>query len=157
MSDDLTIDIARSEDADELYSLVERVADEMVSADFTPGGSEEFYKAVRMIVFDRPEGHTLLTAKRNGALAGMIDVRDHYHICLFFVDVNEQHKGVGRQLFEEVKRRRPRDMPFFYEVNSSLFAVPIYEALGFRKLTGVRQRNGIRFVEMAQGEQKLCE
>jgi GNAT superfamily N-acetyltransferase len=134
MKDDPTIDIAKSEDAAALYSLVKRTADKMVCKDFTPGGAEEFFKAVRMLVHDRPEGHILLTARRNGVLVGMIDVRDNYHICLFFVDMNEQHKGIGRQLFDEIRRRcRASDTPPIFEVNSSLFAVPIYEKLGFKK------------------------
>ncbi len=156
MSDELTIDIAEPEDADQLFALVERVAEVMVSSDFTTGGAEEFFKAVRMIVYDRPEGHTLLVAKRAGTVVGMIDVRDHYHICLFFVDLPHQHRGVGRLLFDEVRLRTPKGGTTYYEVNSSLYAVPIYEKLGFRKISGVRLRNGIRFVELIWGEQAVA-
>ena len=144
----LTIDTARPEDASALFDMVERVADEFVCRDFNPGGPEEFYGAVRMLLFDRPEGHLLLTAKRGDMPIGLVDIRDNYHICLFFVDRHEQHKGVGRALFEEMCRRLGPHLDSGLEVYASLYAVPIYEKLGFRKTSGVQLKNGIRFVEM---------
>ena len=154
MDDGITIGVANTNEAAALYTLVERVADEMVCKDFNPGGPEEFYAAVRMLVYDRPEGHLLLSAKRGTVPVGMIDIRDNYHICLFFVDTHEQNKGIGRALFEETKRRIGGTAPPPFEVNASLYAVPIYERLGFVKTGGVQLKNGIRFVAMVLcGEQ----
>jgi GNAT superfamily N-acetyltransferase len=79
---------------------------------------------------------------------GLIDVRSGFHICLFFVDLDAQGQGIGRALFDAAVERCGLGERAFFEVNSSLFAVPIYEKLGFRKKSGVRLLNGIRFVEM---------
>ena len=147
-TDALFIDTALPEDAPALFDMVERVADELVCRDFNPGGPEEFYGAVRMLLFDRPEGHLLLAAKRGSVPIGLVDIRDNYHICLFFVDRREQHKGVGRALFDEMCRRLGPALEGGLEVYASLYAVPIYEKLGFRKTSGVQLKNGIRFVEM---------
>lgn len=147
-----TIDTAQISDAAQLYALVERVADEMVCKDFNPGGPEEFYAAVKMLVYDRPEGHLLLAAKQNGVPVGLVDIRDNYHICLFFVDRPQQNKGIGRALFEEMKRRTVSAGSSTFEVYASLYAVPIYEKFGFVKTSGIQLKNGIRFVEMVLEE-----
>ena len=147
-TDALSIDTAMLADAPALFEMVERVADELVCRDFNPGGPEEFYGAVRMLLYDRPEGHLLLAAKRGDVPIGLVDIRDNYHICLFFVDHHEQNKGVGRALFDEMCRRIGPDLDGGLEVYASLYAVPIYEKLGFRQTSGVQLKNGIRFVEM---------
>ena len=148
----LVIDIGemREDEATPLYEMVERVTQRMVCADFEPEGHKEFFDAVSLMLFERPENHQILVARLGARPVGLMDVRDNYHICLFFVDLDVQGKGVGRALFEAAVRRcRGGDRPSL-EVHSSLFAVPVYKAFGFETRSGVRLVNGIRFVEMVR-------
>ncbi len=149
-SNDSSIGIAPlvASDRDAVFELIRRTADEMVCRDFNPGGPEEFYAAVRHIVYEEPVDHLLLVAERNGIPVGMLDIRDGFHICLFFVDKSEQRQGTGRALFDEMLSRIHVPPDKILEVNSSLYAVPVYERLGFQAVTGVQLKNGIRFVKM---------
>lgn len=80
--------------------------------------------------------------KITGILA--VDVKLN-HICLFFVDKNLQNTGIGTALF---KRFLNESMPKPVTVNSSPFAVKVYEKLGFTA-TGSRQvSDGIVYISM---------
>jgi GNAT superfamily N-acetyltransferase len=151
MEVEISIGAIRPEEADAVFRLVERVTRKMVCQDFDVGGADEFFAAVTFMLYERPKDHLALVARQAGCPIGYIHVRDRRHICLFFVDLDAQGRGVGRRLFEEALQRcYPRRDPFF-EVNASLYAVPIYKALGFRKVSNIQLLNGIRFVEMEYG------
>lgn len=75
-------------------------------------------------------------ALHNNKITGILAVDDKLnHICLFFVDKDFQNTGIGTALF---KKFLNESMPETVTVNSSLFAVKVYEKLGFTA-TGSRQ------------------
>ena len=152
-----TIEIGpmRSGEADALYALTKRVAEKLVEKDFDPEGKSEFYGALDLILNQKPENHLLLVARTADRPVGFIDIRSRFHICLFFVDIGFHGQGIGRKLFEAaLEKCMIGDNPTSMEVNSSLYAVPIYEALGFKKRGGVQLLNGIRFMEMDFSQKK---
>ena len=80
----------------------------------------------------------------------MIEVRDHDHISLFFVDAPFHQRGIGRELVHralDICRRNRQDLQRI-DVNSSPYAVPVYEKLGFRQAAPEQVKNGIRFIPM---------
>lgn len=85
-------------------------------------------------------------ALHNNKITGILAVDDKLnHICLFFVDKNLQNTGIGTALF---KRFLNESMPKAVTVNSSPFAVKVYEKLGFTA-TGSRQiSDGIVYIPM---------
>ena len=152
MTNFIDIGMMHPEEADLLYRMIERVAKQMVCQDFEKEGHAEFFKAVSYILYESPKNHLSLVARIKDRPVGFIDIHDKIHICLFFVELNLQGRGIGRRLFEEAtKHCYPETSPFF-EVNSSLYAVPIYESLGFVQKSDVRLLNGIRFIEMCFNE-----
>jgi predicted GNAT family N-acyltransferase len=66
------------------------------------------------------------------------------------VNRTHQGKGIGRKLFETALGHCLAMNPNLQamDVHSSLFAVPIYEQLGFQRRSGTEVKNGIRFVKM---------
>ena len=83
-------------------------------------------------------------------IVGMIETRDGPHVVLFFVDPEFAGRGVGRSLMVAAIaacRRRFPDAPFL-TVNSSRYAVPAYERLGFAVTGPETEREGIRFIPM---------
>jgi GNAT superfamily N-acetyltransferase len=68
-----------------------------------------------------------------GTIAGMIEVRNHKHITLLFVDEPYQGCGIGRALLEQAIDRCRNRFPHLTHitVNASPFAAPIYRHWGF--------------------------
>jgi GNAT superfamily N-acetyltransferase len=92
----------------------------------------------------------VLVAEEAGEPVGVIDVRDGCHIRLFFVRRDYQGRGIGRSLFEMAVNRCRQADPELTEitVNSSPYAVPIYESLGFYMALPEQVKNGIRHTPM---------
>lgn len=67
------------------------------------------------------------------------------HICLFFVDKILQGKGIGKKLMSIVIDDNENS---FITVNSSRYAVPIYEKLGFVKMEEEKEQDGLKFTPM---------
>jgi uncharacterized protein len=140
------------EDAGAVFALVEKGFNRFVSAGFKPEGIDEFFKAARRFIYNRPANQLILLAERKGRLAGMINVRDYNHIGLFFVDPACLRQGVGRALMEAAEKLclKNRSGLTEIEVNSSVYAVPVYQKLGFQIRKPERELNGMRFVDMVK-------
>lgn len=88
----------------------------------------------------------------NGTLVGVLTVRAPQHIGGFFVKAEAQGQGFGRMLFEEMKKNYEKQV---FTVNSSPYAVKIYEHLGFTATDSEQTVGGLRFTPMIyNGEEK---
>lgn len=67
------------------------------------------------------------------------------HINLFFVDKDSQGKGIGKELMSIVVNGNKNS---YITVNSSRYAVPIYEKLGFVKMEEEKEQDGLKFTPM---------
>jgi GNAT superfamily N-acetyltransferase len=136
-----------------VLDLVMRVFDEFVRPDFSAGGVKEFSASAHAFVLERPAGHSIVVAERDGELVGMLDLRDGSHIALFFVESAHQGRGVGAALLDEAIGRslaHGADTAAI-TVNSAPSAVRAYRSLGFDATAPERDVNGIRFVAMRRG------
>lgn len=64
------------------------------------------------------------------------------HIALFFVDGKYHRQGIGRKLWNAMLKNNPNNE---LTVHSSLYAVPVYEKLGFVKIDGIQTKDGITY------------
>ncbi len=79
-------------------------------------------------------------------IVGVIATRNNgKHISLFFVNSAFHNKGIGRKLFDIIKKNCPGEA---ITVNSSPYAVPIYKRLGFVETDTEQIADGIRFTPM---------
>jgi GNAT superfamily N-acetyltransferase len=85
-------------------------------------------------------------AEIDGALAGFIGVRDRSHVYHLFVDQAYHRRGVARALWHAARDAAGHAGPF--TVNSSTYALPTYEALGFVRTLPMQVQNGIAFHPM---------
>jgi GNAT superfamily N-acetyltransferase len=133
--------------------LVLRVFDSFVAPDYCEQGIKEFksYITVEGLIKRAKEDHFILLAWNADEILGMIDIREHHHVSLFFVDIAFQNKKIGKTLFQKaVALCRNRGTALNQiSVNSSPYAVPIYEKMGFRKTDDERVKNGMRFFPMS--------
>lgn len=85
-------------------------------------------------------------AYEKAKLLGVIATKDdRKHISFFFVDSEFQNKGVGRSLWEHLLNITKNNI---ITVNSSPYAVPIYQKFGFVIKDAEQEINGIRFIPM---------
>ena len=89
------------------------------------------------------------TATSGDTLRGVIALRDRAHVHHLFVAPDGHRRGIARALWEhaQAEAHRPGEGGAF-TVNSSLYAVPVYERFGFCIIAPETERNGVRFVPM---------
>ena len=80
-----------------------------------------------------------------GQLVGTLCIREPQHIGGFFVKADHHRKGIGRALFETMRRDYDKQE---FTVNSSPYAVKVYEHLGFQATDTEQVVNGLRFTPM---------
>ncbi|MGN0496268.1 MAG: GNAT family N-acetyltransferase [Lachnospiraceae bacterium] len=78
-------------------------------------------------------------------LIGTLCMREPQHIGGFFVKAQHQQKGVGRALFEAMRKDYEKQE---FTVHSSPYGVKIYECLGFQATDEEQLVNGLRFTPM---------
>ena len=85
-------------------------------------------------------------------MIGCISYKVPSHLVHFFVDESNNWNGVGKQLwihlFSHLKHVYQQQKSFKVTVNSSLYAVPIYQKLGFNVVSEICEFNGIHFIKM---------
>ena len=81
--------------------------------------------------------NTLTSARATSVLTHLIN--------LFFVDKSSQAKGIGKKLMNIVIDDNENS---FITLNSSRYAVPIYEKIGFVKTEEEKEQDGLKFTPM---------
>jgi GNAT superfamily N-acetyltransferase len=94
-------------------------------------------------------GFVYHVAQVDGELAGFIAVRERRHLFHLFVDKRWQGKGVARRLWDVARHAAiEAGNEGAFIVNSSVFAVPVYESFGFVHTAPLQCVRGIRFHPM---------
>jgi GNAT superfamily N-acetyltransferase len=89
---------------------------------------------------------TIYGAFEKGKLIGIIGTKHTgKHISLFFIRKEYHRRGIGRNLFNYFLNDCPTDE---ITVNSSTYAIPFYQNLGFDKSSDKQKVNGITFTPM---------
>ena len=112
--------------------------------DYAQAGIDTFYTCLYDPVF--LDGLTFYGAYQAGALIGVLATRSSgSHISMFFVREGCQQQGIGRRLFSHMLEAATHSK---ITVNSSPFAVGIYEKLGFKQTDTEQLTDGIRYTPM---------
>ncbi len=137
----------------QVMALVGRVFHQFVAPHFCRDGVTEFLKYANPAALAERcrQGHVVLVAALAAKLVGMVEIRDHQHIGLFFVDAPVHGTGIGRALLREVVGfcRNRQNPPPAITVNASPNAVAFYRTAGFVAQNEEQEVNGIRFTSMA--------
>ncbi len=141
------------EDIQPATDLVRRVFQESVAPLYGPDGVREFmaYASLEPFTQRLRENHLAFVAEDEyGTLVGMVEVRDHRHLSLLFVETAHQRNGIGRGLIasaiEACRAARPGLTGL--TVNASPNSVGAYQKTGFVAVEPEQEKNGIRFVPM---------
>ena len=138
-------------DAEAIANLIASFQSELTD-DPSGRGAEKYLAAVSVqaereyLASDR---YRYLLAYSDSHLAGFIAIRDGSHLFHLFVERSHQRQGIARRLWE-----RALEELFVFRgdagitVNSSLSAVPVYEAFGFIPAGPIESMHGISFLPM---------
>lgn len=144
-------EIHRGEEAEACQLVVESF-NEFIAPGYSDEGVNEFLKYVNPESMQKrlADDSYALVAVIDGLMAGVIEVRSNNHIALLYVKKEYQRRGIAGKLVKsaiEKSRRSDRTIAEI-EVNSSPYAVKIYEKLGFTGVDAEQTVNGIRFTPM---------
>ena len=146
---------ARPEDAAAISALIDSLAHYFLIDPADRASAEPFFRAnapeslAETIREGRIRYHV---AERGGELMGTVAVRDDTHLYHLFVAESLHRQGLGARLWETARAgAAARGNPGRFTVNSSLYAVPLYERLGFRPTAAPQRQNGLAFVPMELG------
>lgn len=133
-----------NKEKDEALLFTKRVYIECKDESYSEQGIETFCNFV-----DNKEitkSFKVYGAFEDNILKGVIATdRRKRHINLFFVDKSSQAKGIGKKLIAIGIENNENS---FITVNSSRYAVPIYEKLGFVKMEEEKEQDGLKFTPM---------
>lgn len=128
----------------EALSLVWNVFLEYESPDYSKEGIEEFRRSIHDEKY--LSQLRVFCAFKDEKAVGVIATRNEgTHIALFFVDGKYHRQGIGKELFRTVRWECDSEK---ITVNSSPYAVPIYQKLGFCETDKEHVVNGLRFTPM---------
>ena len=138
-------------DAEAIAGLIASLQSELT--DDPSGAGAEKYLASVSVQAEREylasERYRYLLAYSDSQLAGFIAIRDGSHLFHLFVERAHQRQGIGRRLWERALRQlRASGSDGGFTVNSSLSAVPVYEAFGFVPTGSIQRMHGISFLPM---------
>lgn len=116
-------------------------------------GVETFVKVVAVqAFFDRMEGDNLmLVCVADGAITGLIELKEERHVAMLFVAPGWQRRGIGKRLMSAALEQARGEAVI---VNASLSSVTAYESYGFTLAGGVGEFAGLVYQPM---EKRLPE
>lgn len=136
----------------EALTLIEDVFSQFEAPDYSAKGVQEFQA---YIAFDAVKQRihlqelTLWGDFQEKKIVGVIGIRPVAHISLLFVEAAWHRQGVARKLYRTVRELVGEQT---ITVNSSPYAVPAYQRLGFEATAEEQLVNGIRFIPMAHSK-----
>jgi len=138
-------------DAEAIAGLIASFQSELTD-DPSGAGAEEYLGSVSVQAereYLASERYRYLLAYSDSQLAGVIAIRDGSHLFHLFVERSHQRQGIARSLWERAlcQLATPGSDGGF-TVNSSLSAVPVYQAFGFIPAGSIQRIHGISFLPM---------
>jgi GNAT superfamily N-acetyltransferase len=148
----LTLRAARPADAEAVSALITSLSRYFLADPDDPEAAAAFFPTIgpaAMADALASDRYRYLVAEVDGALAGVVGMRDGSHLYHLFVAEPFHGRGIASRLWAAARDdARARGNPGEFTVNSSRHAIPLYERLGFRATDSLQVMNGIAFLPM---------
>lgn len=147
----ITIRQAAIADSEIISDLIARNAKKLLRDEFEEGGLDFFLRTVenRAIRDYMEQGFSYLVAEENGNIVGVIAMKDYSHMFHLFVDQCHQNKGIAKQLWQAIYQHSvEHGNRGKFTLNSTAYALPVYERWGFTTTDDEQCRHGIKYTPM---------
>ena len=149
--DELEIRTAQPSDVPQISALISDLA-HYFTLDSSGKGADHFLSSVSVKAIERyisSPTFYYLVGFIGERLAGVVAIREGKHLFHLFVSPEFHRQGVARVLWYRARAAALQDgNPGIFTVNSTPFAVPVYERFGFRAVGPRTELNGIAYVPM---------
>ena len=125
---------ANVDDAPAISALIHRNL-ALLTVDSGGAGAEQFLLHVTpqaILGYLESPGFRYRVALEESVLAGVVAIRNGTHVYHLFVQPERHGLGLGRRLWTLARRELVDPGARMLTVNSSINAVPVYEAFGFQ-------------------------
>jgi len=150
---DLQLRHATAADASAISALVCAGFNQLIASDWEPQAQSHFHaeNQADKLVSKIDAACLCLVCEQEGELLGVIFLPRPTLVQLFFVAPGHLRRGIGRKLWKAVRAELEQKHPDVrtVELNSSPYAVAVYEALGFFPISKPFSRNGAVATRMA--------
>ena len=132
-------------------TLLARLTDEFIAHESAPDCAAAFKRqhnenGIRGFV---AAGMVYHVAELSGALAGFIGLRDNTHVFHMFVDKAHHRKGIARALWQVARGAAIQaGNAGLFTVNSSNYALPAYQSMGFERTDAMQFKDGMYYNPM---------
>jgi len=152
--------IATENDATEISSLILTVAHSQLRTEFSEDGWLLFKKLLAVKTLKgllNNKKFFYLVVTKGQSVVGVLCIKDRSHVFHFFVHSEFQGRGIGKLLWKaylnDIKKPRfnygtPVKKFTEVSVNSSDYALPIYQKLGFKMKNGRQIKNGVCYTPL---------
>lgn len=93
------------------------------------------------------ESKIFFVATENSKIIGMIRGKKNRFVNLF-VSGKCHKKGVGKKLIDKYEKECIKKGSLEIKISSSIYAIPFYEKMGYKKTTGIRNFKGLKMQPM---------
>ena len=138
---------AKTSDARAISSLTVSLAQFIVPDPDAPGVRHFLESLTPAATAERIKSQAFdyFIAEVDSAISGVLALRDESHVYHLFVRSDAHRQGIARALWEHA---RDCSRATAFTVNSSMFAVPVYQRLGFEVVDAPQTKDGLVFVPM---------
>ena len=134
-----------------ISELIRPLAEEYIAHEFSPEGAANLLASIEPGAIEgyMTSGFKYHVVEENGAVIGVVGVRDNSHLYHLFVADDFRGQGLARELWD-VARDGCREAGHLgdFTVNSSRFAVEMYRKFGFVETGPPETKNGVTSVPM---------
>lgn len=134
-----------------ISQLISNNAQVLLQDDFAEGGLDFFLRTAnnQSIKEYMEQGFIYWVATIDSKIVGVVAIKDFSHLFHLFVDKDHHKKGIAKKLWDEVfKCSLSESDKKKFTLNSTSYALPVYERWGFVTTDKEQERHGIRFTPM---------
>ena len=144
----ITIDRIKDDEVESVCDLIREVFKASVAPLYSKKGVDNFLNGFTAEEY-RKNNNLVLVAHYKNEIVGVLEIKNLDHISRFFVDLNYQRRGIGKQLFKFFLDNYANSGSKQISVNSSPNSVDAYRSLGFSQLGEEQEsKDGIKYVSM---------
>lgn len=147
----MDIRAATPDDAPRISALLRDLAGKFIAHEFSEEGAGRLLESMSEAAIRSylESGYRYHVAEEDGELAGVIAIRDNCHLYHLFVSERFQGRGLARRLWTLAKAVcLDAGNPGVFTVNSSCYAVGVYEKFGFVRQSEAIDISGVISIPM---------